>query len=1033
MRSHAKVGWCSSCHLFWKTQPTLCSSFRTWGTCKRPINKTPLISVTNRFKLGTSSFMTRALGKVTRSPPVQAATTSASIDVNQSTQVPHETSFKQAGQWQVHKFGGSSLENVECFERVAGLLQEKLLESQVTVDVTNKSSKKQQPRGQDDFHQPSPRLFIVVSAVRGVTNILERLIYSAIGRNKDMHYLEGIEELRDIHENLIERLLPAEERHSLLATLSSNLRDLRDLLRAVWIARSASVRIRDLIMGYGELWCAQLVWALLRSKGIQCSFLDARDVLMTRAASIASSRNEFCLDELTLSDLASQNGMETVEPKKRLEKLTADSKTSKKTVAQPRKIIDWDISKSRLDSWLRQNPTQVVVATGYIACDADGVPTTLGRNGSDFSASVFGRILEADSITIWTDVDGVYSADPKVVPDAVVIPFLSYKEAAELAYFGADVLHPDTMSPAIFASIPIRIKNTFRPHADGTLIGNNTVSESWLSIPSSSTNVSPATASAKANVKNSRGVKGFSTVKDIALVNVEGTGMIGVPGIASRLFGALYSAGLSVIMIAQASSEYSICSVVPGSQADLAVEAVRYAFRTELAEGLISSVDTLRNCSILAVVGENMQEVPGVSSRLFGSLSRVGVSVRAVAQGSSEHNISIVVDSKDESRALRASHAAFYLSDQTLSVGILGTGTVGGTLIDQIRQQVESLRQEFGVDIRIRGIANSKKMLLMDSLQHTVDWMEELNQEQQTCNLDMFAKHIQDTSIPHAVICDCTASDVVTEKYASWLAQGIHLVTANKKANSGSLERYIRLREAQRAANSHFLYEANVGAGLPIISSLRDLIRTGDKLKEIEGIFSGTLSYIFNEFDGTESFSTVVKRAKDKGYTEPDPREDLSGMDVARKIIILAREIGLHVELSDLQVESLVPEDLRAEKGIDVETFLRRLPEYDEQLGRLALEAKERDQVLRYVGVVSVEESKCRVELRRYDQGHPFGRLKGSDNIVSFRTWRYDNQPLVVQGPGAGADVTAGGVFADLLRLASYLGAPSSPMEGFSF
>ncbi|GJQ14358.1 hypothetical protein GpartN1_g6149.t1 [Galdieria partita] len=1026
--SHPQYCWCG-CHHPLNTQ-TLRSNHHACRTYKEQF-KSPSFSITksNRFSnLGKSSFMTPAQQKpsisVSYTNPVSV---SASIGVDQSTHVPLTTSTRQEGHWQVHKFGGSSLENVECFERVSGLLQEKMLESNVE-SVTHKS-KRQHGQTAESSQQ---RFFIVVSAVRGVTNILERLIYSAIARNKDLHYLEGIEELRDIHENLIERLLSPEERHSLLATLSSNLRDLRDLLRAVWIARSASVRIRDLIMGYGELWCAQLVWALLRSKGVQCSFLDARDVLVTRTASITSNRNEFLLDELTLSDLGNVNGMETIEPKKRLDKLTADSKTSKKMIAQPRKIIDWDISKSRLDSWLRQNPTQVVVATGYIACDADGVPTTLGRNGSDFSASVFGRILEAESITIWTDVDGVYSADPRVVPDAVVIPFLSYKEAAELAYFGADVLHPDTMSPAIFSSIPIRIRNTFRPHAEGTLIGN-TVSESILTIPSSPSNVSPATASAKANVKNSRGVKGFSTVKDIALVNVEGTGMIGVPGIASRLFEALYSAGLSVIMIAQASSEYSICSVVPGSQADLAVEAVRYAFRTELAEGLVSSVDTLRNCSILAVVGENMQEVPGVSSRLFGSLSRVGVSVRAVAQGSSEHNISIVVDSKDESRALRASHAAFYLSDQTLSVGILGTGTVGGTLINQIRQQIESLRLEFGVDIRIRGIANSKKMLLVDSLQGTVDWNAELEQEQQSCNLDMFAKHIQDTSIPHAVICDCTASDVVTEKYADWLAQGIHLVTANKKANSGSMKRYIRLREAQRAANSHFLYEANVGAGLPVISSLRDLIRTGDKLKEIEGIFSGTLSYIFNEFDGSESFSTVVKRAKDKGYTEPDPRDDLSGMDVARKIIILAREIGLHFELSDLQVESLVPEELRADKGVNVETFLRRLPEYDEELGRLALQAKENNQVLRYVGVVSVEQHNCRVELRRYDQVHPFGRLKGSDNIVSFRTWRYDNQPLVVQGPGAGADVTAGGVFADLLRLASYLGAPSSPMGDFSF
>uniref|UniRef100_A0A7S1TI72 ACT domain-containing protein n=2 Tax=Compsopogon caeruleus TaxID=31354 RepID=A0A7S1TI72_9RHOD len=812
---------------------------------------------------------------------------------------------------------------------------------------------------------------VVVSAVGGVTNKLARLVTAARTRDANEHYLEGIEQLRTIHEEIAERILPAESRGPFGATLTSNLRDLRDLLRAVWIARSSSERVEEMVLGYGELWSAQLVWAILRyAKKVNASWLDARDVLVTRKSDTGRG-----------------------------------------------KIVNWTKTEEKLSVWLKTNPTDLVIATGFIAADEEGVPTVLGRNGSDFSASCFARALKASSCNIWTDVDGIFSADPRVVPEAVIIPSMSYKEAAELAYFGAKVLHPDTMTPCIESKIPIHIKNTFNPSAKGTV-----VSDQPGIVP-----FSDVFGFGK-DAKDRRGVKGFSTVENVALVNVEGTGMIGVPGIASRLFNSFYRAGVSVILIAQASSEYSICAALPGTQAEIAAEAARREFRLELEERLVSQIDVVDGCSILAMVGEDMQSLPGVSARLFDAMYKAGVSVRAMAQGSSEHNVSVVVSSKDEPRALRAAHASFCLSDQTISVGIIGRGVVGGALINQISQQRRKLKSQFGIDLRVRAIASSSKMLLASSEIDLQSWETTFNSDAVTVDLNEFSRHIYDNvSLPHAVICDCTASQDVSDNYEQWLRRGIHLVTPNKKANSGPMESYLHLREAQIAGfNSHFFYEANVGAGLPIISTIRDLLRTGDNFIEIQGILSGTLSYIFNVFDGSEPFSTVVAKAKAAGYTEPDPREDLSGMDVARKVVILAREVGMSVELRDVPVESLVPEPLQDQSQVTIAEFMDRLPDYDLELSAMASEAAAMGEKLRYVGVINVAEGKCAVELRRYPSAHQFGGLQGSDNIVLFRTQRYDAQPLTIQGPGAGAEVTAAGVFADLLRLGAYLGAPSA-------
>lgn len=811
------------------------------------------------------------------------------------------------------------------------------------------------------------KTFVVVSAVSGVTDRLMAVVDSAISRSPKGHYLEMLDKIAQTHKGLAKELLGDGDHEAFMATLRAELNDIRDLLRAVWIARSASARIRDLVAGHGELWSARLLWMTMRGRhGVACSFMDARDVLVARPSEASTQR----------------------------------------------KIAELKDSMPLLESWVKSNPTAAIVATGYVCMDKDGFPSTLGRNGSDYSAAIFANLLKARELCIWTDVDGVFSADPTVVNDAVVIKNISYKEAAELAYFGARILHPDAMSPIIASSIPMKIKNTFNREAAGTLVHASEPEQIEYDVLS-------------VLDKGTLGVKGFTTVQDVSIVNIEGTGMIGVPGIASRVFQALHANRISVILIAQASSEYSICVVIPSMQRQTALEAARKAFRPELADGLISTISDIPDCSILAMVGEHMQQRPGVSSRLFSSLTRASVNIVAMAQGSCEHNISVVVKAESESRALRAAHAAFYLSDQTVSLGLIGPGVVGSAFLEQVHSQLQTLANKFCVDLRVRGIANARKMIFGEPVDLQT-WREQLGgAEALSTDLDAFANHIQDVALPHAVICDCTASDKVSSYYAKWLKRGIHIVTPNKKANSGPQSYYNAMRSAQRFLNSHFFYEANVGAGLPIISSVRDLLRTGDEFLEIEGIFSGTLSFIFNEFDGSEPFSTVVARAKVNGYTEPDPRDDLSGMDVARKVVILAREIGIEVELSDVPVKSLVPSEL-AGKEVSVEEFMQRLPDYDGELTVMANEAASNGELLRYVGIINARTGRCAVELRQYKESHPFGRLQGSDNIVSFRTERYDAQPLVVQGPGAGADVTAAGVFGDLLRLAGYLGAPST-------
>jgi bifunctional aspartokinase / homoserine dehydrogenase 1 len=818
--------------------------------------------------------------------------------------------------WIVRKFGGSSVADANCVERVARLV----------------------------IDDPAPRQAIVVSAARGVTDELFDLVDRA--QRQDGAVRERLQALEQRHRTMSAALLSgAEARAVFEQSLAVDLRNLADILHATALVRAASDSVLELVAGFGELWSSRLIASALRERATcEVGLLDAREIVTIRGGDLGP-------------------------------------------------VVIWPLARAALATRLDPAFTGILVIPGYVASDEQGVQTTLGRNGSDYSASIFGALLNAERIEIWTDVDGVLSADPRLVTDARIVRALSYHEAVELAYFGARVIHPQTMAPAIEHGIPIYIRNTFAPQEPGTIICAEPQDEGF--------------------------VKGITSIDHIALVNLEGTGMIGVPGTAHRLFGALREAGVSVVLISQASSEHSICFAVPEADLDKAEHAVRRAFDAELREGQIQSLAATRGNSILAVVGEGMAGVPGVAARMFGALGGAGVNVRAIAQGSSERNISAVIDGRETTRALRAVHAGFYLSPHTISIGLIGPGRVGSTFLAQLASQAERLRSERRLDLRVRGIATSSRMLLAPRSTALEDWREALARDGVALDLERFADHVQSDQLPHAVIIDCTANRDIAEHYAQWLARGIHVITPNKKAGSGSGDYYDTLMQQRRTNRVHYLYETTVGAGLPILQTLRDLRETGDVIHSVEGILSGTLAYLFNSFDGHRPFSEIVRVARARGYTEPDPRDDLTGGDVANKLVILARELGLRRELDDVQVESLVPASLL---DLDVDAFLDRYADYDAAMADRHRTAAVAGEVLRYVACLDVA-GNASVRLERVSAEHPFARINLADNVVRFVTERYHENPLIVQGPGAGPDVTAAGVFADLLRLGTYLGA----------
>mmetsp|Transcript_94 Transcript_94/g.311 ORF Transcript_94/g.311 Transcript_94/m.311 type:complete len:930 (+) Transcript_94:104-2893(+) len=805
------------------------------------------------------------------------------------------------------------------------------------------------------------RTMVVVSAIGShvtspvkTTDLLINMVSKAAAQ--DGGFLLDLEAIREKHIKTATALLPeGPDLNGFVAKLSEDMNNLKAMLQAISIAGIATQTFSDFVVGHGEIWSAHLFAAVCRQLGGDAVWLDTRDVLVVEAT-----------EDGTAVD------------------------------------ADYPLCNTKMDEWVTKQGgiPKLVIATGFIARDHTGRATTLRRNGSDYSATIMGALLQAKNITIWTDVDGVYSADPRKVPEAVCLDTLTYHEAWELAYFGANVLHPRTTQPAMKYDIPITLRNFFNLSAPGTVIHSQ--------------------ASPKSTIT------GFATIDHCALINVEGTGMVGVPGIASSIFSTVRDAGINVIMISQASSEHSVCFAVKGADGAKAAEVLREKFKDVIAMGGISKVEVILDCAVLAAVGVGMASRRGTAAEMFSALAADNINIRAIAQGCSEYNITVIIEQNDCTRALKAVHGRFYLSDVPIAVGIVGPGQIGSTLMKQISEQVKTLHETLGVDLRVVAISSSKKMLLDERGIDLKNWKEAFEASTTKADLVEFGAFLNRTYIPNSVIVDTTASDAVSDMYDKWLASGIHVCTANKKLSSGPLDRYRSVKTAQRNSTyTHFFYEAAVGAGLPVLSTLKDLRLTGDKINTIEGIFSGTLSYIFNTWPNeVSSFSECVLQARAAGFTEPDPRDDLNGLDVARKVTTLARECGLMVELEDVPVDNLVPEALRETDSVDA--YLEALPEYDAEMAAKAEEAAAQGEVLRYVGVIDLKAGKCAVELRRYPKSHAFATLSGSDNIMLFSTARYNQQPLIVRGPGAGAEVTAGGVFGDVLRLAAHLGSPSN-------
>ena len=780
----------------------------------------------------------------------------------------------------------------------------------------------------------------VVSAMKGVTDALIELC--GLASRSRGEWRDKWHELRARHRGAVVSLL-GESSGPRLEWLDERFDKLAEILAALAVIGELPSEVLDRVQGLGEVCSARLLGDYLESLGEDCAVLDAREVLVVEH-----------------SDLGV--------------------------------VVDWDISGQRLAQWRAKNPQRRVVVTGFVARDHSERLTTLGRNGSDYSGAIFAALFNAAELHIWTDVDGVLSADPRVVPEAVQLSELSYDEACELAYFGAKVVHPQTMAPAIERGLPIIIRNTFNPEHPGTRI--------------------------TAGQDVTGPVKGLTLSPDLAVLNLEGTGLIGVPGTAERVFASLRDARVSVVMISQGSSEHSICCVVRSAEAQRAQAALLNAFAHELNIGQIQRVQLTEGVSVLAAVGDGMAGQPGVAARLFEALGRARVNILAIAQGSSERNISVAIDSAHATKALRAAHAGFWLSPQTFAIGVIGPGNVGAALLDQLHAAQPQLLGKANLDLRLRAIASSKKMLL-DARGINSDWRERFEVTEDALDLDRFTAHLTESHLPHQVIVDCSASPAVADRYAQWLAAGIHVVTPNKQAGAGPLGRFDAIREAAAASGARFRYEATVGAGLPVISTLRDLVDTGDTVMSVEGIFSGTLAWLFNKYDGSVPFSQLVTEARRLGYTEPDPRDDLSGTDVARKLVILAREAGRDMTLEDVQVESLVPADLRQ---ASVEDFMARLGEVDAAFAAKLASAKAAGKVLRYVARLDGE-GRASVGLVELPDDHAFANLRLTDNIVQFTTRRYCDNPLIVQGPGAGPEVTAAGVFADVLRVAAGQGA----------
>lgn len=786
----------------------------------------------------------------------------------------------------------------------------------------------------------------VVLVCSAFSKVTDQLINAGkLAEKKDNNtYLDIFESFKERHRQAIEALVTVSDiKKEMLEEFVDSMDRVQDILKGIHLLGELSDKTLANLVSFGERFSAFIVAGALRSAGLNGIYVNATKLVRTDSNYLSAKVNFEKTNKNIFEFFEAING--------------------------------------------------IAVITGFIGIDDNGNVTTLGRGGSDYTAAIFGAALKADAIEIWTDVNGVLTADPRRVEQAFTIPTLSYKEAMELSHFGAKVIYPPSIQPAYIRNIPLIIKNTFNPEHPGTFVS-------------------------KDSGRSNNVIKGISSISDIAVLRMEGTGMVGVVGIASRLFGCLSRAGINIIFLTQGSSEHSICfGIIPG-EIKKAQKSVEEEFRYEIQNRQIQPLVVETSNSIIAVIGENMSNVPGVSAKMFKALGKNGINVKAIAQGSSELNITAVIERVNEAKALNALHEIFFESDvHSVNVFLVGpTGLIGKTLLKQIHNQFEFLKKEKSMQINITGMINSKRMLIDSNGIDLGDWHTELNENGEESDLEAFTNKMIDLNFANTVFVDCSASKHVVEYYEKLLKKSISIVTPNKIANTLSQEKYHRLRSLAKLSNARFMYETNVGAGLPVIGTLQSLMTSGDKILKIEAVLSGTLSFIFNTYKDELKFSEVVLDAKAKGFTEPDPRDDLSGLDVARKALILSRDSGAEMELDDINVENLVPENLRS---VDVKTFLERLPEVDAQYEKLKKAAENKGQVLRYMAVI--ENGKVEIALKQVDSKHPFYNLSGSDNMIVFTTERYKNNPLVIKGPGAGAEVTAAGVFAEIISIGNYM------------
>lgn len=789
-------------------------------------------------------------------------------------------------------------------------------------------------------YEVSEPLAVVVSAFGGATD--ELILTAQEAALGDIRYQERFLQLQNRHMGIAEHIIAKESLEKAFHYINQQFQELQSLLQGIMLLQDLSKRTLDSVMSFGERLSAYIISTAIQTMMPASIFLDARQLIKTDR-NFGSARVNYGHTFTSIQNFFGE----------------------------------------------KRGVPIVPIITGFIGSTVEGETTTLGRGGSDFTAAIFGAALQAEEIEIWTDVDGVMTADPRKVSRAFSIPQMTYKEALEMSHFGAKVIHPPTIAPAMRQQIPIRIKNTFNPHAIGTLISKNLSQQQFP-------------------------ICGISSIDNVSLLRLEGSGIVGVCGTAMRLFGALAKKEINVILISQGSSEHSICFAVAPECAIRAKEALEEEFVLEMRAVLIDPIIVEEGLSIIAAVGENMRKTPGISGRLFGSLGKHGINVVAMVQGSSEHNISVVIKKEHKAKALNVIHEEFFLTPRVpLNLFIVGTGLIGKALLDQMRKQIPLLRQEHALDIQILGIANSQKMHFAAQGISLSEWETLLDSSMEEMEVENYLRHMRESYLQNSIFIDCTASEEMAWHYKAILAAGISIVTPNKKGNTGPYSYYRELKTMSKSMRVRYLYEATVGAGLPILSTLRDLLLSGDKIIKIEAILSGTLSYLFNRFTEGKTFSETLREAQDRGFTEPDPREDLNGKDVQRKLLILARESGYPLELEDIALEPLLPADCFAVNTI--EEFYSRLAACDSLMEEKRAQAARGDRLLRYIA--TLDNGKASIGLQEVGREHPFFCLSGSDNIIALTTERYCHHPLVIKGAGAGAEVTASGIFAEIIHI----------------